>query len=421
MGVPLPPQRPGKRPARESYVGRLPSAGLRRRDEADVRDGTARPRRSLGETSRPARHLRRRDRRRRRSGRPHAGDLDPAGILRRRARRHAGPEPRPEILGLTDGRRDGAQARTDPRPAARRHRPARDRPCASGLAPRRRLAADDRKPRDGRLADAPARHRPRPEPIDLGRPPAAALGPLGPAEARGNLAGHGRCRQHDCRDRRPAVRTGKGPVDRDRWHMAMETPRRRRLSSSLLGTGGALGHVEQAGLGQRLRPLRPDPAANRGRRRRQDPGADRRRRPGRHPRPPDRRSNLQDRSRLARTLPNEAALVPLSAVAGQSRTFEGTAPALPVGTYAIRLDAPQLAEALHLDPAPEARLDVIARQTSEDVELSAGAIRSTDSPARPAAAFSTTTKPTSSPLCSAPGPRPSPASRRPRSGISPSP
>jgi hypothetical protein len=32
---------------------------------------------------------------------------------------------------------------------------------------------------------------------------------------------------------------------------------------------------------------------------------------------------------------------------------------------------PQLAEALHLDPAPKARLDVIARQTSEDIELSA--------------------------------------------------
>jgi hypothetical protein len=71
------------------------------------------------------------------------------------------------------------------------------------------------------------------------------------------------------------------------------------------------------------------------------------------------------------TKPDAVAVVPLSVVAGQPRTFEGTAPSLPVGAYAIRLDAPQLAEALHLDPAPEARLDVIARQTSEDVELAA--------------------------------------------------
>ncbi len=75
------------------------------------------------------------------------------------------------------------------------------------------------------------------------------------------------------------------------------------------------------------------------------------------------------------TTSDEVAIVPLSPVAGQPRTFEGTAPSLPVGAYAIRLDVPQLAEALHLDAArgtvPEARLDVIARQTSENVELAA--------------------------------------------------
>ena len=58
-----------------------------------------RPTRSGGPAARPARRLRRRDRRRRRPGRPHAGDLGPARILRRRARRDAGPEPRPEVLG----------------------------------------------------------------------------------------------------------------------------------------------------------------------------------------------------------------------------------------------------------------------------------------------------------------------------------
>ncbi|MGP0064867.1 MAG: hypothetical protein ACLQGP_14870 [Isosphaeraceae bacterium] len=75
------------------------------------------------------------------------------------------------------------------------------------------------------------------------------------------------------------------------------------------------------------------------------------------------------------TTADEVAIVSLSAVAGQPRTFEGTAPSLPAGAYAVRLDVPQLAEVLHLDPAhgpvPEARLDVIARQTSEDVELAA--------------------------------------------------
>ena len=59
---------------------------------------------------------------------------------------------------------------------------------------------------------------------------------------------------------------------------------------------------------------------------------------------------------------DEVAIVPLAVVAGQPRTFEGTAPPLPVGEYAIRLDVPQLAESLHLDPArgpvPEARLEV---------------------------------------------------------------
>jgi hypothetical protein len=70
------------------------------------------------------------------------------------------------------------------------------------------------------------------------------------------------------------------------------------------------------------------------------------------------------------------ALVPLRALAGQPRTFEGSAPPLPLGAYTIRLDVPQLAEALHLDgsqgqPVPEATLHVLARDTSERVELAA--------------------------------------------------
>ena len=70
------------------------------------------------------------------------------------------------------------------------------------------------------------------------------------------------------------------------------------------------------------------------------------------------------------------ALVPLRAAASQPRTFEGSAPPLPIGSYAVRLELPQLAEALHLDgsqgqPVPEASLHVMARETSERVELAA--------------------------------------------------
>jgi hypothetical protein len=70
-------------------------------------------------------------------------------------------------------------------------------------------------------------------------------------------------------------------------------------------------------------------------------------------------------------------LVRLSPIAGRPRTYEGNAPALPAGTYAIRLDVPQLAAALGIDAdregqvIPEARVDVVARETSELVELTA--------------------------------------------------
>jgi hypothetical protein len=70
------------------------------------------------------------------------------------------------------------------------------------------------------------------------------------------------------------------------------------------------------------------------------------------------------------------AVVPLRAVAGQPRTFEGNAPPIAIGPYVVRLDVPQLAEPLRLDPArdpkvPEAPLEVVARDTSERVELAA--------------------------------------------------
>ena len=70
------------------------------------------------------------------------------------------------------------------------------------------------------------------------------------------------------------------------------------------------------------------------------------------------------------------AIVPLYAVSGQPRTFGGEAASFPAGSYVMRLDVPQLADALKLDPAsnakvPEAAFQVVSRESSERVELAA--------------------------------------------------
>src|SRR5262249_4711975 len=67
-----------------------------------------------------------------------------------------------------------------------------------------------------------------------------------------------------------------------------------------------------------------------------------------------------------------AGVVPLRPVPGRPRTFEGEAPRLAQGSYAVRLDVPGLADALGLRPlptapAPEAALEVVARDTPERV------------------------------------------------------
>ena len=67
-------------------------------------------------------------------------------------------------------------------------------------------------------------------------------------------------------------------------------------------------------------------------------------------------------------------MIPLQPVPGQPRTFAATAPALPAGRYIVRLDVPQLAASVKADgagSAPEATLEIVARTTSELVELSA--------------------------------------------------
>ena len=58
---------------------------------------------------------------------------------------------------------------------------------------------------------------------------------------------------------------------------------------------------------------------------------------------------------------------------GSRGTFGGDAFSLPVGSYLMRLDVPQLADSLRLDPAsnpkvPEAAIDVASRESSERVE-----------------------------------------------------
>lgn len=65
-------------------------------------------------------------------------------------------------------------------------------------------------------------------------------------------------------------------------------------------------------------------------------------------------------------------LVPLRSQADLPGGFEGPAPTLPPGRYVVRLDAPDLADALQAEGAiPETPLEIVPRETSERVELAA--------------------------------------------------
>ena len=63
-------------------------------------------------------------------------------------------------------------------------------------------------------------------------------------------------------------------------------------------------------------------------------------------------------------------VVPLRPVPGQPLVFEGSAPSLPAGSYAIRLDSPTLNVSPD-GPLPDATLLVSPRDTPERVELAA--------------------------------------------------
>jgi hypothetical protein len=70
------------------------------------------------------------------------------------------------------------------------------------------------------------------------------------------------------------------------------------------------------------------------------------------------------------------AVVPLRGLSGQPRTFGGDALTLPAGRYVMRLDVPQIADALQLGSGPnakvpEAAFEIVDAETSERVELAA--------------------------------------------------
>ncbi|MFO0957329.1 MAG: hypothetical protein U0800_07645 [Isosphaeraceae bacterium] len=228
------------------------------------------------------------------------------------------------------------------------------------------------------------------------RPPGPS--PAGPA--RRHRARHrvrpgsgGRCRRR--RDRRAALRPGQGAVGRHRRHPLGAT-RRRRLPPPVLGSGGPLGRIGQAGGRQPARPVRP----------RQGP--DPRRRTGPDPRPVHRGSEgggpgTLVAARIFReggTTGEPAALVPLRARGDLPGAFEGASPTLPPGRYVVRLDAPELADALNAEGAiPEAPLEIAPRETSERVELAANRDPGTPWPRPPAARSSPMPRPANCPNC----------------------
>jgi hypothetical protein len=66
------------------------------------------------------------------------------------------------------------------------------------------------------------------------------------------------------------------------------------------------------------------------------------------------------------------AVVSLRARSDQPRVFEGQAPRLPPGSYAVKLEVPQMAEAMRAEGnEPAAALEVIPRETGEHIELAA--------------------------------------------------
>ena len=62
----------------------------------------------------------------------------------------------------------------------------------------------------------------------------------------------------------------------------------------------------------------------------------------------------------------DAAVVPMRPVPGQHRVFEGIAPNLPIGSYTVKLDVPELVDVLKFGPKPpEAALEIVSRDGPE--------------------------------------------------------
>ena len=260
-------------------------------------------------------------------------------------------------------------------PQAGRGRPGGRRPRAPEPAPGRAVRADRRGGRRRRrLADAPARRRPRASAAALGRAAAAPLGPRGQGQAGGDRPGDGRATT-----RRAAVIAAQpyglgkvlwvGTDGTWRWRHRVGDAYHHRFWGQVV-RWAASGKLTAGNAFVRFGPPAPrSPRASR-----PPPGADRRGGRRRRPRPADRRPGLQGRAGprpRARRSPSSRS----GPVAGQPRTFEGVAPRLPLGSYVVRLDVPGLAEALRprrrRRPPPRRALEVVARDSPERVELAA--------------------------------------------------
>ena len=223
-----------------------------------------------------------------------------------------------KLLPVLDPRPSPADPAASPTPRTRACPPAR----RSRRPPRRR-------PKPGRCSSSPptrsrAGRSGRACPACPGRSPArpSRAPPSWPRRRH-------RPRRRRGRHRRAAVWAGQGPVGRHRRHLALAAPGRRRLSPPLLGPGGPLGDLGQAGRRQRPGPVRPGPpeAPRRGRPPRSRPASPK---ASRASAPTSCWSPASSRPSAGTSPPKSegeaVAVVPLRPVPGQPRTFAASRP-----------------------------------------------------------------------------------------------